>query len=90
MYLHLGNDFTVNDDYIVGIFDMDNTTVSKRGRHFLSDAEKNGLVVNTSDDLPKSFIVTVENGKTTVYISSISPQTLMKRSRSGKITDDRE
>lgn len=84
MYLHLGNNFTVDTDDIIGIFDMDNTTVSKRGRSFLPDAEREGLVINASEDLPKSFIVT----KTKVYISSISTQTLYKRTKSAKIIDD--
>lgn len=81
MYLHLGNDFSVDSDTVIGVFDMDNTTVSKRGRRFLPDAEKNGRVINATEDLPRSFIVTRENGETTVYISSISPQTLYKRSK---------
>ena len=81
MYLHLGNDVSIDADNIIGVFDMDNTTVSKRGRRFLPDAEKNGQVINASDDLPKSFIIAEENEKQTVYISSISPQTLYKRSK---------
>ena len=84
MYLHLGNDFTVDDKTIVGVFDIENTTVSKRGRRFLPDAEKNGQVINASEDLPRSFIITEDRGKTTVYISSISPQTLLKRSKADK------
>ncbi len=85
MYLHLGNDFSVNGDDIIGVFDMDNTTVSKRGRNFLAHAEKNGSVINASDDLPKSFIVSQKDGACRVYISSISTQTLLKRSR---LSDD--
>lgn len=84
MYLHLGNNFTVNTDDIIGIFDMDNTTVSKRGRRFLPDAEKAEIVINASEDLPKSFIVT----KNKVYISSISTQTLYKRTKSSNMIDD--
>ncbi len=88
MYLHLGNNFTVNADDIVGIFDMDNTTVSKRGRNFLIDAERNGMVINASEDLPKSFIITKEGGATKVYISSISTYTLNKRTKSANIIDE--
>jgi len=84
LYLHLGNNFTVNTDDIIGIFDMDNTTVSKRGRSFLPDAERKGIVINASEDLPKSFIIT----KNCVYISSISTQTLYKRTKSTRIIDE--
>ena len=43
-------------------------------------------VVDTTDDLPKSFILTNDNGENTVYISSISSHTLLKRSQMSKIT----
>ena len=39
MYLSIGNDMAVRDSSIIGIFDMDNTTTSKRTREFL---EKGG------------------------------------------------
>lgn len=88
MYVHLGNNFMVNSEDIIGIFDMDNTTVSKRGRHFLPVSESKGQVINASEDLPKSFIVTVSGGETKVYISSISSQTLYKRTRNAPIIDE--
>ena len=59
MYLNIGNDMAVRDRSIIGIFDMDNTSTSRRTREFLEKAEKEGQVV-PCDDLPKSFIVTVE------------------------------
>lgn len=82
MYLHLGNDAVVYIKEIVAIFDMDNTTISKHSRNFLAQAQKNGQVVDTSEDLPKSYIVTNTGGKTKVYISSVSSQTLLKRAKS--------
>ena len=86
MYLHLGNGFVVNKKSIVGVFDMDNTTVSRNGRMFLKKAQAESRVVDTTDDLPKSYILTNDNGVNTVYISSISSQTLLKRSQMSKIT----
>lgn len=77
MYIHLGNEIVVRDDEIIGIFDMDTTTVSKHTRKFLEIAEKENRVINVSYELPKSFVVT--NDKK-VYISQISTQTLQKRS----------
>ena len=61
MYLSIGNDLAVRDRSIIGIFDMDNTTTSKRTREFLAKAEQNGEVV-PCDDLPKSFVLTAEYG----------------------------
>ena len=80
MYLYLGQDTVVPMRDVVGIFDMDNTTIAKSTRDFLSDAEKRDQVVTVSMELPKSFVVcqSKTNG-TTVYISQISCATLLKR-----------
>ena len=37
MYLSIGNDMAVREHSIVGIFDLDNTTTSKRTREFLEN-----------------------------------------------------
>ncbi len=82
MYLHLGQDTVITYEEILGIFDLDATTVSKATRDYLANATKTGRVVNVSMDLPKSFIVCRNtDGTTTVYISPISPSTLLKRSK---------
>ena len=78
MYLSIGNDMAVRDRSIIGIFDMDNTSTSKRTRVFLEKAEKNGEVV-PCDDLPKSFVLTAEYGLDRIYLTSLSPATLEKR-----------
>ncbi len=84
MYLHLGQDTVITYDEILGIFDLEATTVSKATRNYLATATKTGRVVTVGYDLPKSFIVCRnKHGSTTVYISPISPSTLLKRSRSG-------
>ncbi|MBQ0135196.1 MAG: DUF370 domain-containing protein [Oscillospiraceae bacterium] len=80
MFLHLGQYTVIKTDDIVGIFDIDNTTVSKYTRNYLSEATKKNRIVNVSLELPKSFIVCKEkNGEETVYISQLAPQTLVKR-----------
>ena len=78
MYLSIGNDMAVRDTSIIGIFDMDNTSTSRRTREFLSKAEKEGQVV-PCDDLPKSFVLTAEYGLDRVYLTSYSSSTLEKR-----------
>ena len=78
MYLSIGNDMAVRDSSIIGIFDMDNTSTSKRTRAFLEEAEKQGQVV-PCDDLPKSFLLTAEYGFTRVYLTALGTQTLEKR-----------
>ena len=78
MYLSIGNDMAVRSSSIIGIFDLDNTTVSNRGREFLEKAEQEGQVV-PCDDLPKSFILTSEYPMNRVYESTLSSYTLEKR-----------
>ena len=80
MYLNIGNDMAVRGSAVVGIFDMDNTSTSKRTRIFLEKAQKEGMIV-PCDDLPKSFVVTTEYGMTRVYESTLSPSTLEKRTK---------
>ena len=50
MYLHLGQDTVITTKSIIGIFDMDRCTVSKKTRDYLTEAEKKGNVVNVSID----------------------------------------
>ena len=78
MYLNIGNDMAVREKSIIGIFDMDNTSTSKRTREFLEKAEKEGQVI-PCDDLPKSFILTAEYGFDRVYLTSLNASTLEKR-----------
>lgn len=68
-------------DKILGVFDLDNSTVSRRTKDFLSKAQRENRVVNVSMELPKSFIVCEEDGKQMVYLSQISPSTLLRRSK---------
>ncbi|MEE0896472.1 MAG: DUF370 domain-containing protein [Acutalibacteraceae bacterium] len=81
MFVHLGVDSVVKEDDIIGIFDLDSTTVSKHTRKFLNEAEKQKQVINVSFELPKSFILCGEKGKTKVFISQLSSSTLYKRSK---------
>ena len=78
MYLSIGNDMAVRDRSIIGIFDLDNTTTSKRTREFLEQCEQEGEVV-PCDDLPKSFVLTQEYGFQRVRLTSLSSATLEKR-----------
>ena len=78
MYLSIGNDMAVREKSIIGIFDLDNTSTSKRTREFLEKAEKEGEVI-PCDDLPKSFVLTSEYGFSRVRLTALSASTLEKR-----------
>ncbi len=79
MYLHAGNNKIIREKDIIGIFDMDNSTVSIITRKYLTDAERAGLVVSAKDEIPKSFILYKENGKYMVCFSQISTSALLGR-----------
>lgn len=77
MYLHIGEDVVINSKNIIGIFDMDTSTVNKSTRDYLSKAEKDKKVIYVNYELPKSFIVTENN----IYVSPLNTSTLVKRTR---------
>ena len=80
MYIHLGAQTVVKSREVIGIFDTDNTTLSRHTREYLATAEKQGRVVSITYELPKSFVVCVDaQGKETIYLSQLSAATLRKR-----------
>ena len=87
IYLHLGQDTVVKTANIIGIFEMDTSTVSIFTRKYLEIAEKRKRVINVSFELPKSFVVVNEEGKIMVYITQLSSSTLQKRAEQNKLFD---
>ena len=80
MYLHLGQNEIVPDHRIIGIFDLDKCSYEKRTREYLTRAEKDGVVLDVSGDLPKSFVVCDHPyHPQLVYLSELSSATLQKR-----------
>lgn len=79
MYIHLGRDYVLNDHDIIGIFNLETTTISPRGREFLNYAQKNGAVVSLSDELPQSYVLADGAVVDTVYLSELSSAVLRRR-----------
>lgn len=80
MFLHIGNNFMVNTKDIIGIFDIENTSVSKITKDFLNESAKTNRVITCTYEMPKSFIVCMDKDFTEkVYISQMSCATLLKR-----------
>lgn len=94
MYLHLGQNTVVRGREIVGIFDLENTTVSKHTRALLARAQKQNRVTAVTYDLPKSFVLCADGGDEAVYVTQMAPATLRKRAAApygfaeGKPTED--
>lgn len=57
MYLHIGRETIVSEKNLIGIFDLDNTSVSKFTREFLRSRQQQGAVITVAEDIPKSFVV---------------------------------
>ncbi len=81
MYIHLGNKKNIREKDIIGIFDMDNATMSKVTQRFLNKAQEEKRLVSVVDEIPKSLILT----KDCVYMSQLSPKALYGRLSSKEI-----
>lgn len=75
MFLFIGGDSTVYKRDVIGIFDIEETSVSRITADFLNAEQKHGRVVSVSRDMPKAFVVCTEN----TYITNVSNDTLNKR-----------
>lgn len=75
MYLYLGGETAVRTEKILGIFDMDTSTVNKATRDYLSKAEKEKRVIYVNYELPKSFVVCEDK----IYVCPFNTSTLLKR-----------
>ena len=83
MYLHLGQSAVVPFRAVLGVFDLDNASASRRTRAFLERAEKEGRVVSLPGDLPRSFVLCQEGeGPPLIYLSPLSPAALLRRAES--------
>ncbi len=82
MYLHLGEEVMARNRQIIGVFDLDTSTVTKATRDFLERAQKEGRVTNIGENLPKSFVLYEEDGRTRVFISPLAASTLRRRAAS--------
>ncbi len=79
MFLHIGEGKVLNKKEIIGIFDLETTSISKKTREFLRINEKKGNVEYISTEIPKTYIITDSKLKKNVLVTQISSQTLQKR-----------
>ena len=81
-YLDIGSDTIIFSDDIIGIFDLDKTTVFKSNRNYLSNMEKRGKIISVTDKIPKSFLLCGSKKDSVVYLSNLMPSTIYKRHES--------
>ena len=70
MYIHAGNNRLIRVQSVVGIFDMDTSTVGETTKDFLSRAQREARVVLTTYELPRSFILTADDMVTLSQLSA--------------------
>jgi regulator of extracellular matrix RemA (YlzA/DUF370 family) len=75
MFLHLGGNVTVPMNNVIAII----STKSKITQEFLKTAAEEGFVEKTSEDRPKTIVITEADKKSKVFLSPISSATLYKR-----------
>ena len=78
IYLHIGQDFMIKKHGVVGIFDLDNASGAGT-KAFFRRAQREGLVVDASDDIPRSFTVCTTAAGDAVYLSQLSTAALARR-----------
>ena len=86
MYLYLGQNEIVPDRRVIGIFDLDKCSYSKRTREYLAAADKEGVVLDIFGDIPKSFVVCDHPyHPQIVYLSQLNSVTLQRRAESSEL-----
>ena len=78
-YLNIGNTRVIPVEGIVGIFDMDETTVSRSMRDFLRQCQKSEIIISVANSLPKSIIYYDDGIRENIYFSSFNSTVLYKR-----------
>ena len=70
-YLHIGQNVMLEEKRIIGIFDLDNTSTSKKTREFLNAAEEEGVVQTTVRTFPSPLwcATTPTTGRSSIYPS---------------------
>lgn len=76
MYLHIGKDYVIDENNIIGIFNMEAIKKSREYEHLYENIKDN--IVDISGGVQKTLIL-VKNKNTKGYITNISSTTLKKR-----------
>ena len=83
MYLRIGQTEIIPERRIIGIFDLDKVCYNRKSQEFLRRAESEGVVLDVSGDIHKSFVVCDHPyHPQIVYLSQFNTTTLQKRGES--------
>ncbi len=80
MYLFPGENEVLLEDRVIGIFDLDTCSASRRTREYLRQAEAAGEIVDFSGHLPESFLLCDHPYHDQIlYLSRLKPKTILNR-----------
>ena len=79
MFLHVGNNKNIRIRDVIGIFDMDNATLSSITRKYLSAKQNQNLVEAAVMEIPKSFVLYREGEEYKICFSQLSSAALRGR-----------
>ena len=74
MYIHIGDDIGVLTRKVIGIFNLENSTIGPITRKFLK--------------MPKAFVVTDGPDGVDVFLTSNNAETIYERMRTGTFTKE--
>lgn len=77
MYLHIGKDYILNNNDIIGIFNINTLKKSNSYDYILENLSEK--VIDISGGKPKSLILVSKNNKNIGYISNILSSTIGNR-----------
>lgn len=81
MYLHICKNIIIKMENIIGIFDIETIKNTKEYKDFYNKMYSENKIIDISDNIKKSLILTKEDDDYIGYISNISVATLEKRAK---------
>ncbi|MBR2650277.1 MAG: DUF370 domain-containing protein [Clostridia bacterium] len=89
MYLHIGNGINIKKKSIIGIFDLDSSTVSGTTRKYINKNQRDGNITYADYDLPRAFVLHGDGqGGYKIKLSRISSQGLKLRLESDDYSEN--
>jgi hypothetical protein len=82
MYLHIGKEYVINNNDIIGIFNLDYIKNTKEYKKMYEEMESNKKIVNVSNGQTiKTFILTEKDNIKKGYLTNIGTNTILKRKK---------
>ncbi len=79
MYVHIGNDFVLHKNDVLGIFDFDLLYMSEYTKKHFRELENDNRLIAITQDVPKSVVIAFLSGEEVAYLSPLSPKTIQNR-----------